>query len=381
MSAKYTPLRFLSALGNGGMVVTFFLYLNFLLPHSNTPIIDFNNWMLYMKKGNMLGNATIVFCLLGTLYFAFRHVLLVINNFKVYKEQKFDEQAKKTHSRERMVIQLTLAMTVNVFFILGSLFVPNLWTVTEYLFPFAIAAFLVIGIFALRVFIDCFTHVVVHGEGNKSFSNLSRLIPVFTFSMVSVGLAAAAAMSHLSITATVGAVLSIFFLSLSLMLIFIQFPLGFSEIIKKGIDEEASASIWIMIPIITITGITFVRLFHYFEHHFFHGHMNPAIYFIMITVFFAIQIALGFIGYFVMKANGYFKDYIHGDKKSFGSYALICPGVAFFVFGMFFVKVALIKSKMMTFGAPLHYIMIAFLAIVQIQTIFTIIRLDRKLLK
>lgn len=380
MSVKYTPLRFLASLGNGGMVVTFFLYLNFLIPHKNTPIIDFNNWMLYMQKGNMLANAGIIFCLLGAVYFSFRHIILLIDNFKVYNSQNYDELTKKSLSRERMVIPLTTAMTVNVGFILGSLFVPNLWTITEYLFPFAMLAFLAIGIAGLIIFIPCFTDSLVKGEQDAAFNHLSRLLPVFAFVMIAVGLAASASMSHNSVTATVGAVTSIFFISLSLMLLLIQLPLGFSEIIKKGLDEEASASIWIMIPIMTIMGITFVRLFHYFEHHFINDHLPQAIFFGMISIFFSIQIALMIIGYFVMKKNGYFADYLSGGKKSFGSYALICPGVAFFVFGMFFLKVALIKSNLMPGGSVLHVILLFILFLIQLQTIFTIQKLDKKLL-
>ena len=39
-----------------------------------------------------------------------------------------------------------------------------------------------------------------------------------------------------------------------------------------------------------------------------------------------------------MKKLGYFEKFIKSNEKSALSFALICPGVAFFVFGMFFIK-------------------------------------------
>lgn len=39
MGDRCTPTYFLAALGNGGMAVTFFIWLNFLVPHPKTPIV------------------------------------------------------------------------------------------------------------------------------------------------------------------------------------------------------------------------------------------------------------------------------------------------------------------------------------------------------
>ena len=38
MKPSYSPLYFLAALGNGGLAVSFFIYLMFMLPHPHTPI-------------------------------------------------------------------------------------------------------------------------------------------------------------------------------------------------------------------------------------------------------------------------------------------------------------------------------------------------------
>lgn len=62
-----------------------------------------------------------------------------------------------------MALPLTLAMSINVMFIFGAVFVPNIWNVIEYMFPFAILAFGAIGFLALKIFSEYFTRIIVNG--------------------------------------------------------------------------------------------------------------------------------------------------------------------------------------------------------------------------
>ena len=39
---KFSPMCFLSALGAGGLSVSFFMYLMFLVPHPNTPMATYD---------------------------------------------------------------------------------------------------------------------------------------------------------------------------------------------------------------------------------------------------------------------------------------------------------------------------------------------------
>ena len=373
---KYSPLRFLASLGNGGMVVTFFLYLNFLIPlKGGAPIIDFYSYFHYLQHGSWPIKIAIVLTLIGVLFFSYRHLYLLFENFNVLKG-RITKEDRIHRGRELMALPLTIAMAINVMFMLGSLFVPGLWGITEYLFPFAIAAFLAVGIWGLRIFLTCFSYHIQHGD-KTNVNNFSRLIPPFAFSMVAVGLAAAGAMSHLRITAAIGSLSSMFFLSITLMLVFIQLTAAFTAITREGLDEEGSSGIWILIPILTVSGIAMIRHFHFFDHHL-GVHIATHYYFLLFTFFFSIQIFLGILGYVVMKNNGYFKHYVRGNKQSFGSYALICPGVAFFVFGMFFIQSGLIKMGLVTPYSYTHFGLIFLLFLVQVQTILTLFRLDKK---
>ena len=55
-----------------------------------------------------------------------------------------------------MALPLTYTMSINVGFVLGCFFVPNLWSFVEYLFPFALIGFAINGYFALKIFFDYF---------------------------------------------------------------------------------------------------------------------------------------------------------------------------------------------------------------------------------
>ena len=379
MKTKYSPLRFLASLGNGGIVVTFYLYLNFLIPHKNVPIIDFCSWLQLFNVSVIMIKILIILALLGVAIFSFRNLYYLFDNLKIYHTQNYSLEQKKELAHERLVIPLCFAMMINVLFILGSLFMPGLWKIAEYIFPFALLAFIIIGLSAFKMFIGCFTDKMYKGEQNSSFNHLSRMLPVFTFSMLAVGFGAPAAMSHCKFTAVIAAILSLFFLSISIFIGAIQLSVGFNAILNKGLEKESSTSIWIIIPILTIINITIVRLSHFLEHYL-DFHASQSFYFVLITMFFSLQILLGLIGFIVMKKNGYFIDYVKGDYKSYSAYALICPGVAFFVLGMFFVHLGLIKNRILLGYSFPHVTLIVLLALVQLKTIITIFSLDRKLI-
>lgn len=103
---------------------------------------------------------------------------------------------------------------------------------------------------------------------------------------------------------------------------------------EKGISVEASPSLWIIIPILTLLGIAFVRISFGLDHHFNAPLANSSL-FTFTTVVVSIQLVFGILGYKVMKQLNYFEEFVNGENRSPVSFALICPGVAFMVFGMF----------------------------------------------
>lgn len=382
---RYSPMYFLAALGAGGLAVSFFIYPMFLLPHPDTPMVTFNHlWPALTAGGNALNSALIGIDLAAIILFAVLHFWLLAWNLREFKLFRQTDAYKKllTSNAEinLMAVPLTLAMTINVAFVLGAVFVPNLWSVVEWMYPGAIAAFLAVGIYALRILGAYFTRLFVHAQFDFAENNsLAPMVSIFALAMVAVGLAAPGAMSHHREINAIAMVLSIFFASAAILLLLIKIVLGFDAILRHGIQPQAAGSLWIVIPILTLLGITWIRWSMGLSHQF--GNINhPTDLLLFTTVVVSLQVIFGLIGYAVMKKLNYFADYAGGAKSNAGAFALICPGVAFFVFGMFFISFGLVIPKLVSAGSWMYYLLMAPLIAVQLKTIQVYFRLFGKML-
>ncbi len=344
---SYTPLYFLASLGAGGIAVAFFMFLMSLIPHEGTPIPTFDHIFPVLLNGTLF-SFFVGIALIGILIFGFFFIKLLIWNFKEYfafkKTEAFSALKSGNDEVTLMAIPLTLAMGMNVGFILGAVFIPGLWSIVEYLFPAAILGFLAIGIFAIKIFLEYFTRLLTKAEFDFSKNNsLAQMIAIFAFSMIAVGFAAPGAMSHHIETNAIGIFGSIFFGAFAGFLLLINLTLGFKSMFKHGINKEASPSLWIMIPILTLLGITAVRV-TYGLHHGFETELIDSSLFTLTSLIVSFQAVFALLGWAVMKNNKYFETFIHSDKKSVGSFALICPGVATVVFGWFFLIQGLVLN-------------------------------------
>ncbi|MFP4486434.1 MAG: TsoY family (seleno)protein [Campylobacterales bacterium] len=385
LGEKYSPFYYLASLGAGGMSVSFFIYLMFMIPHPDTPLVTFNHIFPYITEMNFI-SLLIVIDILAIIYFAFLHFRILLWNIKEYKAFKKTEafMALKTSNAEvsLMAIPLTYAMTINVLFVLGAVFVPGLWSVVEYMFPLALLGFLAVGIYALKIFGDYFVRIIINGDFDfVSNNNLSQMISIFAFSMIAVGFAAPGAMSHYMAVSAFGLFCSMFFAVIAASLALVKIILGIKSILKQGISKEASVSLWIMIPILTLLGITGVRMTFGFSHGFTNEEPSTAWLFILTSAILSLQLMFGYVGYLVMKRVGYFKHYINGDEKKPSSFAIVCPGVAFFVFGMFFIFFGLVQTGVLPKFSIIYFILLAPFTYVQIKTVLVILKLNKKLLK
>ncbi|MEA2029777.1 MAG: hypothetical protein U9N49_12505 [Campylobacterota bacterium] len=381
LKENYSPMYFLSALGAGGLSVSFYMYLMFLVPHPKTPLATFEAFNLAITNGGWLSVVSILAAIF-IIAFAILHFKLLIWNIQEYRAFKETEAYKTlmTSSAEisLMALPLTFAMTINVFFVLGALFVPGLWNVIEFLFPVAILGFLAVGYYAIKIFLDYFSRILQTGNIDcTKKNNLSQLISIFAFSMIGVGLGAPGAMSHYIVINALGLFTSIFFISIAFLLIAIKLILGFKYMFEQGISEEASPSLWIMIPILTIIGIALIRISFGLDHHF-DKPLEKGTLFMLTSVVFSLQIIFGLLGYKVMKEIGYFRDYIHGDKKSPVSFALICPGVATMVFGMFFINFGLMSNGVVVKYSWAYFILMIPFIYIQFKTIMVFMQLKKK---
>jgi len=120
-------------------------------------------------------SATIAFLLIA-------HFRLMYFNFRQYQMAKADDRIEKllgTNAHTQLLaMPLASAMSINGFFIAGSLFIPGLWDVAEYLFPLAVLGFEVLGYLALKLYFG-FIAEVFHKKFFKKEMNgsLAQMLP------------------------------------------------------------------------------------------------------------------------------------------------------------------------------------------------------------
>lgn len=385
LNEDYSPLYFLAALGAGGIAVTCFIYLMFMVEHSDTPMVTFDHLWPMLTDGAPAAGALIGVAMAGIAFFTLLHLRLLFWNlmeFRRFRATDAYHRLRQSNGESTlMALPLTLAMSVNVLFINGAVFVPDLWSVVEYLFPFAILAFLTIGALALYLYARFFTRVISAGDFDfGENNNLGQMIAIFAFAMVGVGLAAPGAMSHHIEVNALGIFGAIFFATIAVGLGLLKFVMGFKSMLRYGISPAGSPSLWIVIPILTLLGIALIRMHFGLAHGFGEPVSKPGL-FVLTSTILSLQLLFGVLGYAVMKRLGYFHDFLRGAQKHPGSYALICPGVAFFVFGMFFITFGLVKNGLVEQFSPGYFVALSPLVFVQFKTIATLLRLNARLLQ
>ena len=196
----YSPLYFLASLGAGGLSVTFFMYLMFLVPHRGRPVPIFEDIVSAFSTGSTPLQAAIVIAVLGIIGMTFLNVKSLLWNFAALRRFKqtnaYAELRRSNAETTLLAAPLASAMTVNALFIVGLVFVPGLWNVIEYLFPLALLAFGALGVWALALIGHFLGRVLSEGgifdmTANNSFA---QLLPAFALAMIGVGFSAPSAM-------------------------------------------------------------------------------------------------------------------------------------------------------------------------------------------
>jgi hypothetical protein len=352
------------------------------LPHESG-IISFDQLWPVLTGDPSMKAFWISLCLVVVFALSAMHIALMIWNTREFglfkKTDAYHKLRNSSAEISLMVVPLTMAMTVNVLFVNASLLIPGLWEVIEYMFPVAMTAFVAIGIYALRILGDYFVRMFLHkGYSFEQNNSLAPMVSIFALSMIAVGLAAPAAMSHVREVIAISIALSSFFATSAALLMIVMLVIGFHSMLTHGIRPEAAPSLWLMIPITTLLGITFMRTLHGMGEAF-GGHTSSGEIYIVLMAIFSVQLIFGLIGFAVMNRLNYFNDFIYGKKTHATTYALVCPGVALPVFGLFVVKFGLMGNMLVMMWTPWMYLfLLPFLAI-QLKTLQVLLTLVTKL--
>ena len=380
---SYSPLYFLASLGVGGIVVTFFMFLMFWVPHTGRPVPIFEDIAAAFGSGAPLMQAAIAISVLGIAVFSFMNIRSLIWNLRALSAFKNTENYTKLRSSNAettlLAQPLAMAMSVNALFIVGLVFVPGLWSIVEYLFPMAMVAFALIGIMAFRTIGDFLGRVLSSGGlfDVTAHNSFAQLLPAFAISMVGVGFAAPAAMSNNTVTVGVALIFSTFFGIAAIIYTVVAAITAFNSMLHYGTAREAGPTLMIIVPIMTILGILFLRQDHGL-HVSFGVHSTAGETMVFLARLPTVQVIFLTLGLLVLRRQGYFKDFVLGSGTSPGSYALVCPAVATSVMLHFFINKGLVQAGVVDKFSLVYWGLTAFALASQAIAVALVLRLNHQ---
>ncbi|GHF04876.1 hypothetical protein GCM10016455_27700 [Aliiroseovarius zhejiangensis] len=379
----YSPLYFLASVGAGGLSVTFFMYLMFWVPHPGKPVPVFEDIMAAFSTGTVGLKTGILVAVLGIAAMVFLNLKYLIWNLKTFSVFRKTEAYTKLKSSNGettiLAMPLALAMSVNGLFIVGLVFVPGLWSIVEYLFPFAMAAFLAIGIMALIYIGDFLGRVLTKGGvfDVTAHNSFAQMLPAFALAMTAVGFSAPAAMSANTVVVGVSLVGSTFFGIASIIYAVLALFTAFNSMLHYGTSKETAPTLLIVIPLMTILGIMALRQDHGL-HATFEVHGSAGETMIFLARLIAVQVLFGLLGLVMLARHGYWKSYVFGSDTSPGSYALVCPGVALSVLLQFFINAGLVQAGVLTKYSVMYWVITAVAIAFQFAMVALVLRLNRQ---
>lgn len=379
LGERYSPLLFLAALGAGGMTANFFVWLMFWVPHPGRPVPTFEDVTAAFAGGTPAMQAVVAVAVVGIAVFALMHLRLLLWNvgeYRAYARSPAYAALRRSNAETQLLaLPLTAAMAINVGFIVGLVFVPGLWTVVEALFPAAMAAFMVVGVWTLRLIGAFYGRVLAHGGFDCTRNNsFAQMLPAFALAMVAVGLAAPAAMSATPWIAGLSWLLAEFFVVAAVLLGAVALVLGMRAMLEHGASADSAPTLWIGVPILTVLGIALMRQGHGAHVHL-GDHASAVGNLGVLGAFLSAQIAFLLLGWAVLRRQGYFARHAFGQTAAPGAWALVCPGVATGVMLHFFINHGLVVVGMIAKFGVAYWALSGIALAVQAATVALVVAL------
>lgn len=361
----FSPLHGLASLGAGGLSVSFFVWLMFLTPHPGSPVPTYESLALAASSGSNTGWITFVTVMVAVM--AVAHYGLLVWWLRQGGRLPQDSRAKLFSGEAhifRMIAPLVLAMSVNAGFVVGLVFVPGLWSLKEYLFPLALAAFLVLFVVATRRWLA--QQAILKSQGlSYQSKGLIELLATFAFAMITVGFSASAAMSDTGWIHTTGIVLSFAGAAMTIWAAIRVLADRLPSLRAHPIAATATGSLLMGVPILTILGIATYRVMMAGKHHF-ALELGQGLVTATLGVLFVAQILIFLVATPTLMRSGGWRALV-SEQPQGASFSLICPGVGLFVLGMFLVSNGLIPMGWLSgTSATIAY---SALAMIQVATL------------
>ena len=379
---NWSPLYFLASVGAGGLVVTFFMWLYWWIPHPDQSVPVFEDIAAAFANGDALQKLMIVIAALGIAGFAtlnLKSLFWNITQLNRFKQTEAHATLMGSNGQSQLTaLPLAIAMSINVGFMLGMVFVPKLWVVVEYLFPLAMVAFALTAWLAFAQIGRFAGQVLAKGKFNPAANNsFGQVLPAFALSMIGVGFSAPAALSTIPLVSGLALIASALLLVASVLWALVAVTLGIASMLQNGANEEGAPTLLILIPLMTVLGILVLRQNHGLHTHFGMAE-TPGDTLRLLTTFLSVQVSFGLFGLAVLRAQGYSARFLKGRETSVGSYALICPGVALSVMMQFWINKGLVEAGLLVkFGAG-YWVLSAVAVGFQVGMIVLVLMLNRR---
>ncbi|MEA1989296.1 MAG: hypothetical protein U9N57_08865 [Pseudomonadota bacterium] len=385
-SKKFEILHILAALGAAGMTASFFFAVNYMTVHPGKAFVDFDTLMANHIGQLDLLSLFIQLYILGAVAAASLHFVLLkrwFKGFNVYrKTQDYQDLLNSNREVQLMAIPLTLTMTMNVFFILGALFIPGLFDsfsvfgftmqVIDPMFIMAGVYFSVIFILALKIFSKYFLRLI---DGELDFiqnANLSQLLALFSFGMIGVGFGALG-FSKIPEIAFIGTALSYTVIGLTVMLSILKFVLGFKSMFEHGINAQATVTLLIPVTVIAMLIVGTYRA-DIGTMHTLGLDRNTTYHLILFTIGIGVSFLIGLFALTAMRNKGFFKA-VNDNKTDAGALALVCPGFAFEVQLVLWLSIGMVNTGLITHGSTGYFVMWLPMITLQMITIYLFFKL------
>ena len=340
LAEDYTPLYLLASLGAGGMAVAFYLHLMFLTPHPGVPVPTWDTLKAFWEIAGSWERIGVATAWSTTLILVLLHFALLVWNtheYRAFKRTKaYGTLVRSNATFQRMAWPLSLAMGMNAGFVAALLIIPGFGSVIEYIFPWAIAAFLVLGIFALGMQASILGQQLTQGGFQcEKNNNLGMMMSPFALAMIAVGFSGPAAMSGSKPTILVAAALCVTFFVMAVLSSLVYLLTAMRAIFAQGVNQDSSQTLMVGVPIATVLGIAAYRLAMMLNHHF-DVAIPPAFLFLGFVALMAVQLMFILFGASILLRNEMLKKALSSGPTPL-SFALVCPGVGFIVTFQFFV--------------------------------------------
>jgi len=338
-NGKFNPLVFLASLGAGGIVIMPFVLFQYTVSHGAGLVTRTQLW-----ANGFTGISKFYYLSLETIMivFAILHFFLTIYfGVKLVKWLKSGGHKKLIQNpltnATILVPFISILMTMNVFIGVVRYFVP--WMQTNFQSMFLPAMIFWSVIFVSLILLEIKLLGISFSKGfDVDKISFGWLLHPFALGMLSVVGTGIAAMSKDPQIANLAAFMSLIAISMGLFLLGVKMILIFRKhfLAKRLPEKQFLPSFLIVIPNLTLYGLSLFRLGHFLEAT--KGFHLDSYFYIVIGLFFAFEIWYMLFGLNLLR--DYFKNH-HFKDFYLTQWGFICPLVAFVVLGAFAYKYVL----------------------------------------